>query len=187
LAENKQWWRLLNPDWVNPAKKTVGTGYSTDIEGEGDAKNRVIDAQIVLNQLWTVTPKNSFASYGANTAKDRLAYGAVTWEVVGGALPQLVTPNPSEWRLVRDADNGNEIEVSQNGTNFKLRIADNEDIGEQMVPSFSAAAVKTTRGKWVQQGYDHGGSYDASNTLGAALYSIVKIALEADYVKNAKD
>lgn len=187
LQPADRWWRLINPDWVNPAQKgRMNSKGLFEIDGSRATTAKIIAAQATLNKLWTVTPKNSFGSYGANSKKDLLAYGSVTWEVVGGVLPQLATAEPSQWRLLKDSDTGNEITVSQNGTTFQLRITDNEDIGEQMVPSFSAAAVKTTRGKWVQQEYDHGGSYDFPNTLGAVLYSIVKIALEADYVSKSK-
>ncbi|TDR30682.1 esterase/lipase family protein [Hydromonas duriensis] len=180
-----KWWRLINPKWVNPAeqKGTLVNGQY-GLLGAQEAFYRIMKAQDVLNQLWTVTPKNSFASYGANATSKLLAYGSVTWDVVGGVLPVGVSPNPRDWRLVADAESGDEITVEHNGQRFKLKIAALEDIGEEMVPSFSAAAVKTTRGKWVQQHYDHGCSYDFSNTLGAALYSLVKIANEAEYVKN---
>ena len=192
-TQENVWWKLFIPEELNPAKnKHRNEKDELVLDGIDEAKIRVNEAHKNMRDFWTVHPKNSYATYGANGPKQAggleatpvgkgifASYGRVCWTVVGG-LPPGANRDPSTWKLVKSHPI-NRIEVCcPNGKQFELQMDEPIDYGEEMVPSFSAGMVKADY-VWQQQGYDHAGSYGYTNNLKAALYSIIKIAGKGNY------
>jgi hypothetical protein len=181
--EHSAWWRLINPDWVNPANVSEKNGG-----GLNKVYERLSDASEFLASIETTFHPVTYASYCASAK--RPSYGEVVFEAKGvrgnafDSLGQAITlPPPSKWKLLSDEGNG-VLTVRAGPCRIFLMLRSAKDAGDETVPSQrSARHISGTlfeHGK-DGQGYEHQGSYATPEVLASMLYSIVRIATTANW------
>lgn len=177
---NENWWRLVNPEWIDPAQKYKDKGGIPRALKE--LEKRFNDARDFHVQIKDTMAKNSYVSYGED--ERQLAWGEVVY-ALQGTLPKEANPDPTTWRFVSDTGKG-EVTVSSNGRVFKLKIKDPQDKGDGTVPAAASASfAKQTNGVFVQSGYEHQDSYqDTDMVLPSTLYSICKMLLKTEHFKS---
>ena len=167
----KEWWRLLNPEWINPAlKKYEGvTPYQM-------AKERILFAQRFHTKIKNLYHPTTYASYGADPLQK--TYGSVTWRA--DTFDLAAHGDPLTWTLESEDAKGSIVVRTQGKKLLTLNLAPAEESGDQTVPAKASA-------EWVggthfrQSGYDHQNSYNDDKVLASLLYSIVKIANTATW------
>jgi hypothetical protein len=181
LQTNKNWWRLINPDWVNPGNVSEGKGGGLD-----NVWTRLRQASAFLKSIETTFHPVTYASYSASPK--RASYGEVVFKAVdldarsfsrdGEDPPWL---DPRTWRLVADSGNG-KLTVHGGIRDISLELQPASDAGDETVPSKrSAARIKGFLFEHGGDGYEHQGSYSAPQVLASLLYSLVHIAKKADW------
>ncbi|MDF0604330.1 GPI inositol-deacylase [Neisseriaceae bacterium TC5R-5] len=175
LAGPEQWWRLLNPQWINPAGKQYEnqTAYQA-------VQERLQRAQAFHHTIRDLYHPNTYASYGENT--DKLAYGRVIWQV----QEEGVWSHPRGWRLLSEAygdKQGNKgkgwLKVqTPEGQTLTLLLRPEADAGDDTVPSKASASRQRAKVIFVQKGYGHANSYSDPKVLASTLYSIIKMVRE---------
>lgn len=167
----KQWWRLFNPEWINPAKKLFD-----EMNAEIAAKLKIGEAQKFHKNIKDLYHPITYASYGGDF--NQLAYGIVTWQ----AETEDLTPHgdPLTWTLQTEDAVGRVVVRTQSDKLLTLRLQPPEDPGDQTVPA--KASAEAVRGSLFRQtGYEHQDSYKNDHVLAGALYSIIKIANTATW------
>lgn len=180
-----KWYRLINPDWVNPAGlKTSGIDLTM---------RKIYDSQEFHRKIATHYHPQTYLSYGADeNDKDHFAWGDVVWEVGkapffgGGAKQHLgmekldVVPYPEQWQTLED--NGEGVIRLTDGVDaqrFGVRIEPPAEAGDGTVPQRSAADP-VDQGKpklsFKGGGYEHQDSYKNQAVLNSSLYGIACIA-----------
>ncbi|GCB06709.1 triacylglycerol lipase [Ralstonia sp. SET104] len=168
----KEWWRLLNPEWVNPAGKRV-EDYK---DAYSQAKERIADARDFHKNIKGLYHPTTYASYGAGASQK--TYGSVTWRADTSDLAPH--GDPLTWTFESEDGEGKIVVRTQGNKLLTLNLAPAEEAGDQTVPAkASAEAVGGTHFR--QTGYDHQKSYKDANVLASVLYSIVKIANTATW------
>jgi pimeloyl-ACP methyl ester carboxylesterase len=184
LKPNKAWWRLVNPQWVNPGNVSSQNG--------GGLKNvykRIEDAAKFLHSIEeTFHPTSCYASYCASDG--HLSYGEVVFKAEDHAgmmvvdTPQSPIPPPESWQLLTD-NAKNTLTVQAGSRVLTLKLQPPSAPGDETVPSQrSAQHVSGTRfvhGGPQGRGYEHQGSYSDPQVLASMLYSIVQIAKTAKW------
>ncbi|MEM5433053.1 lipase family alpha/beta hydrolase [Cupriavidus oxalaticus] len=172
--EPDAWWRLLNPEWVNPANKRY--------EGFNPyrlARKRIAEAQRFHIDIQDLYHPTTYASYGADPSQK--AFGTVAYRVNATDLERF--GDPLMWKLVSEDGEGRMVVRAQNRHTLQLRLEPPMDAGDQTVPS--EASASRVRGTVVfrQSGYEHQNSYNNDKVLASLLYSLVKIANTAPWWK----
>jgi len=169
------WYRLLNPDWINPASLQK-RGIIESFKLLDSAKNfhEVIDKYY---------HPNSFSIYGADS--HRLAWGSVIWR-----LNKAISPKKfNELTVVSDDAKGSiEFSVpdlsSESNTAKKakepitsvMQLATAADAGDETVPIRSADdQLPHCKAVFRQVGYEHQGSFKDTKALSATFYSLIRI------------
>ncbi|ATE60739.1 lipase family protein [Thauera sinica] len=162
------WWRLINPDWIDPAKK-----YEGDKERALEAvTKRLENAMKFHGAIQDTFHPCTYAHYGDDSR--HAAYGNVVWEVVAGDVARA--GDPLGWTLLEDDGEGRLKVRGEQGVVLTLRLQPPAEAGDQTVPAArSAAWVRGT--VLVQTGYEHQSSYEDWDAIAATLHSIVKIAV----------
>ncbi len=180
LQPKELWWRLINPDWINPARVSKENGG-----GLKNVMDRVSAASKFLSSIEATFHPVTFASYCASAKQ--ASYGEIVFKADfdarifgrGGEDPPWV--NPLTWRLLSDEGDGN-LMVQAGARQIALKLQAACDAGDQTVPSKrSAAHVKGTLFEHGGDGYEHQGSYADPNVLASLLYSLVQIAKKAEW------
>ncbi|QRQ86055.1 lipase family alpha/beta hydrolase [Cupriavidus oxalaticus] len=169
---SQSWWRLLNPDWVNPAEKKYNKS-----DPYAKAKQRIADAQDFHKDINDLYHPITYASYGADPSQR--CFGAITYRVNATELSRF--GDPLSWELVSEDGEGRIVVRAENNHTLQLRLEPPNDAGDQTVPSDASAS--RVRGTMVfrQTGYEHQNSYNDDKVLASLLYSIVKIANTAPW------
>ncbi|MCY1233311.1 hypothetical protein D3C81_1257870 [compost metagenome] len=167
-----EWWRLLNPEWVNPAMKDY-----KGLDPYGMALRRVDNAQKFHVGIKDLYHAITYASYGADSSQK--CYGAVTYRVNATELSRL--GDPLTWKFVSEDGEGRIVIRCGNHKTLQLRLEPPIDAGDKTVPSDASAS--RVRGTMVfrQTGYEHQNSYTDEKVLASLLYSIIKIANTASW------
>jgi hypothetical protein len=183
LKESDNWWRLLNPDWINPAGRTYGKSSALET-----AEKRILKAQNFHEKIKDTFHPNTYASYGADNNGSNLTHGNVIYKVEPlsndfNDIASATSPRrgaPSTWKIISEDGKGDLIVISEENRKFKLKLLQPKDAGDGTVPTdYSAAKVKATI-HFKQTGYDHQGSYHNDFVLASMLYSVIKITNTAD-------
>jgi pimeloyl-ACP methyl ester carboxylesterase len=183
VQDSNNWWRLINPDWINPAGKIYEK--STALQA---VKKRILKAQDFHDKIKDTFHANTYASYGTDTANKNLTHGNVTYKVdslsnAPNDTAYSKSPGrgaPSTWKIISEDGKGDLIVMSAEKRKFKLKLLPPKDAGDGTVPTdYSAAKVKA-KIHFKQTGYDHQGSYHNDLVLASMLYSVVKIANTAE-------
>ncbi|TDF58121.1 hypothetical protein E1J61_35640, partial [Cupriavidus sp. L7L] len=166
------WWRLFNPDWVNPAEKKYNKS-----DPYAKAKQRIADAQDFHKDIKDLYHPITYASYGVDPSQR--CFGAITYRVNATELSRF--GDPLSWKIVREDGEGRIVVRAENGHSLQLRLEPPIDAGDQTVASDASAS--RIRGAMVfrQTGYEHQSSFNDDKVLASLLYSIVKIANTAPW------
>ena len=173
----ENWWRLINPEWINPARKTFRESSAMKL-----VNDRIGEAQEFHAEIKNTFHAHTYASYAADVKN--LTHGNVIYkieplsheEININAAIVAAKESPLLWRLVSEDGTGDLIVSLKDQRKFKLKLLPPQDTGDGTVPSdYSAAKVNATV-HFVQTGYDHQGSYKADAVSVSMLYAIIKIA-----------
>ena len=179
------WWRLINPEWVNPGNvsKEKGGGFE-------NVKKRLKKATFFLRSIEKTFHPNTYASYCGS--KEHLSYGEIIFKVTEGlsstfsnSLKKTDIPSPEKWKLLSDDAKG--IISVQAGTKIlKLKLQAASAPGDETVPSTRSAQHIIGKlffhGDKKGSGYEHQNSYADPKVLSSMLYSIVQIAKTAKWI-----
>lgn len=180
-----KWYRLINPEWVNPAKLTT-----SDLEM---TFRKLKEARKFHQAIATHYHPQTYLSYGADANdKKHFAWGDVVWEVGkapffgGGAKQGLglekldVAPQPEQWQNLEDKGEGViRLTDGLDTQRFGVRIEPPAEAGDGTVPKRSAVDP-VDQGKpklsFKGGGYEHQDSYKDQAVLNSTLYGIASIA-----------
>lgn len=182
-----KWYRLINPEWVNPAKSKTSSLQMT--------LDKLDKAQDFHRKIGSHYHPLTYLSYGADAKDDEhFAWGDVIWGTGkapffgGGAKQQLglakldVAPDPELWTETHDDGKGVvRLTDGMDAQAFGTRILPPGEAGDGTVPQRSAEdPVKQGKPRisFKQSGYEHQGSYQDKAVLSSTLYCICKIAHE---------
>jgi hypothetical protein len=176
LQPQKNWWRLINPDWVNPA-------HARYVDGGGieHVQQRLINATGFLDSIEsTFHPTSSYASFCAS--EKHKSYGDLVFRVIDPEVSDwrnISLPAAETWELLTDDKKGR-LTVRAGERILTLVLKSPEAAGDETVPAErSASKIAGTlfsHGSTEENSYEHQNSYGHPNVLTALLYSIVKIA-----------
>ena len=184
LQSEKRWWRLLNPDWVNPANLSSEKGGGID-----KVKKRLDAAFEFSKSIENTFHEPTYSSYCGS--KEYPSYGEVVFKVIdglGGGLfdfsDKFTPPSPEKWTLVSDDAKG-ELKVKAGSRTLTLKLQKASDPGDETVP-FQRSASHTKgeiffHGQEKNTGYEHQNSYSHPQVLASMLYSIIQIAKTAKW------
>lgn len=177
----ENWWRLINPEWTNPAGKKF-----LDSSAQKLVNDRIGEAQEFHAEIKNTFHAHTYASYAADVKN--LTHGNVIYKIeplshedinINTAIA-AAKESPLLWRLISEDGTGDLIVSLKDQRRFKLKLLPPQDAGDGTVPSdYSAAKVKAAV-HFVQIGYDHQGSYKADAVSISMLYAIIKIANTAE-------
>jgi Lecithin:cholesterol acyltransferase len=174
LRSEQEWWRLINPLWVNPAAVSDSTKSSYEA-----TLRKILNAGEFHTKIKDTFHVNTYASYGADSGY--ATHGTVTYEVHGlSPTSNVLKESPWMWKLVSEDGKGDLMVQSTDGHKFKLKMLDPKEPGDGTVPADLSAAKVKAKVRFVQRKYDHQGSYKADQVLASMLYAVVKIANTAD-------
>jgi pimeloyl-ACP methyl ester carboxylesterase len=179
--EPGNWWRLINPEWINPAGKIFRQSSATKL-----VNKRIAEAQAFHAKIKNTFHVHTYASYAADVKN--LTNGNVIYKIeplsyeginVNTAIA-ATKESPLLWKLVSEDGKGDLIVSLKDQRKFKLKLLPPQDAGDGTVPSdYSAAKVKAAV-HFVQTGYDHQRSYKADAVNVSMLYAMIKIANTAE-------
>ena len=179
IPEN--WWRLINPEWINPAGKIFRQSSATKL-----VNKRIAEAQAFHAQIKNTFHAHTYASYAADVKNP--THGSVIYKIEPLSHTDIhvntsiaaAKESPLLWRMVSEDGTGDLIVSLKDQRRFKLKLLPPQDAGDGTVPSdYSAAKVKADV-HFVQAGYDHQGSYKTDAVSVSMLYAIIKIANTAE-------
>jgi hypothetical protein len=184
LKPAKAWWRLINPDWVNPGRVRIEDGG-----GIANVYQRLKDASQFLASIETTFHPVTYASYCASA--EHATYGSVVFKVIASSGSDVDSnghvipwPAPETWVLLTD-DMKTTLTVQAGQRVLTLQLQPGNAPGDETVPAGrSAQHIKgalfehgTAKGK----GYEHQNSYGELQVLASLLYSVVQIAKTAKW------
>jgi pimeloyl-ACP methyl ester carboxylesterase len=181
LQPDKAWWRLINPQWVNP-----GNVLADDGGGLEHVYKRLKDAAKFTQAIKkTFHPTGCYASYCASA--NHQSYGDVVFKIIDSEIrdtSRVDLPPPETWQLL--TDNGkNTLTVRAGHRVLTLKLQPPSSAGDETVPSDrSARQIDGTlfvHGEAKGHGYEHQSSYSDPQVLASMLYSIVQIAKTAKW------
>lgn len=181
LQPQENWWRLINPDWVNPGKVRFKDGG-----GIARVRQRLINANAFLDSIETTFhPTQCYASYCASD--EHKSYGNLVFKVTDREVWDIRTislPPADTWKLLTDDKKGT-LTVRAGTRILTLKLQPAEAAGDETVPAersaHKIAGTLFVHGKSKKSGYEHQDSYANPHVLGSMLYSIVKIAATAKW------
>jgi hypothetical protein len=181
LRPRDNWWRLLNPGWVNP-----GNVQAKDGGGIDNVIMRVKSANLFLNAMETIFhPTQCYASYCASN--EHKSYGNLIFKIVNPEVFDAKTiglPPADEWRLLTDDKKGT-LTVQAGKIALTLKLQPMDAAGDETVPAERSARKITGRlfqhGEIKGNGYEHQNSYADPRVLTSMLYSIAQIAATANW------
>ncbi|MEX0140018.1 hypothetical protein MRBLMS1_000789 [Massilia sp. LMS1-1-1.1] len=183
LQPANAWWRLINPNWVNPADLPYEKGGGIERTME-----RIKYASKFLSSIEKKFHPNTYASYC--DSRNFLSYGDVVFKLIDGLYSgsndpwNKFEPLPEKWKLLEDDSKG-QLLVQAGGKKLKLKLQPASARGDGTVPSDRSARHITgtlfVHGMTEANGYDHQNSYADTNVMASMLYSIVQIAKTAKW------
>lgn len=169
---SQAWWRLMNPQWVDPANKYKG---KIDKAMKSLTK-RLEKAMKFATDLTDTWHPQTYAHYGADARHP--SYGQVVWQVARGDTTDAGPPE--QWALLADAGHGELTVRSASGRELRLRLLPPQDAGDGTVPAqASGARLGIGAQAWAQTGYDHQGSYQNTRVQHATVFAVARMAAKA--------
>jgi pimeloyl-ACP methyl ester carboxylesterase len=181
LQPQNNWWRLVNPDWVNP-----GNVRFQDGGGLHNVWRRLISANAFLDAIETTFhPTQCYASYCASD--EHKSYGNLVFKVINPEVWDSRTislPPADTWKLLTDDKKGTLTVQAGTGV-LTLKLQPGDAAGDETVPAERSARKITgtlfAHGQAKGSGYEHQDSYAHPHVLASMLYSIVRIAAKAKW------
>lgn len=181
LQPQGNWWRLINPDWVNP-----GNVRYLDGGGIENVRRRLKSANAFLDAIATTFhPTHCYASYCASN--EHKSYGNLVFKVTNPEVwdsRTMTLPPADTWKLLTDDKKGT-LTVQAGTRVLTLKLQPGDAAGDETVPAERSACKITgtlfKHGTTKGGGYEHQGSYAHPHVLTSMLYSIVKIATTAKW------
>ncbi|AVR94466.1 esterase/lipase family protein [Pseudoduganella armeniaca] len=176
-----KWWRLVNPEWVNPAKFTKEAGGGIE-----RVYRRIKAATQFQDKIQkTFHPTQSYASFSVD--KERLSYGNLVFKIMNPEIrdASLVDLPPADtWTLLTDDRRGT-LTVQAGKRVLTLALQPASEPGDETVPTERSARHIAGKlfphGNRVDESYEHQGSYANSRVQGSMVYSLAKIAATAKW------
>jgi hypothetical protein len=181
LQQQNNWWRLINPAWVNPGNILVKDGGGFD-----NVLERLKSANDFLGSVEkTFHPTQCYASYCASD--EHKSYGSLVFKVMNPDVwdsRTITLPSADTWKMLTDDKKGTlTVQAGKRILTLKLQPAD--AAGDETVPAERSAqkigGTLFSHGNVKGSGYEHQGSYAHPHVLTSMLYSIVKIAATAKW------
>lgn len=182
LKPDNNWWRLVNPLWINPANIP---------EAKGGGLKKVMDRLRSAFDFSTSIEKTfhpvTYASYCES--KEFPSYGEIVFKVTEGLDGGLMSfsknfiPPPAEtWMLLTDDAKGTlTVQAGSNILTLKLQPA--SEPGDETVPALHSAkhinGILFRHGGKKDGGYEHQNSYKDPKVIASMLYSIIQMAKKA--------
>ena len=178
------WWRLINPEWVNPGNVLPRNGG-----GIINVYKRLEKASRFLSSIENTFHPVTYASYCASP--EHVSYGDVVFKVIASVGSEVDSaghvvpwPAPETWTLLTD-DMKTTLTVQAGQRVLTLKLQPGNAPGDETVPSGrSAQHIKGTlfaHGKAKGKGYEHQSSYADPQVLASLLYSVVQMAKSAEW------
>lgn len=180
LQPPDRWWRLLDPNWVNPGRVDLkyGGGIKAVIQ-------RLKDAAAFVEDIKTTFHPSSYGSFCSSS--ERPSYGEVVFKVADREVwdaRNVSLPPVESWKLLSD-DAMRTLKVQAGTRVLTLTLQPPTAPGDETVPA--ARSAKLIAGKLFVHGetkgksYEHQNSYADGDVLASLLYSIVQIAKTAKW------
>jgi hypothetical protein len=181
LQPQNNWWRLINPDWINPGKVKKDDGGGLE-----NVRKRLGDANVFLNAIETTFhPTQCYASYCASD--EHKSYGSLVFKVMNHEIwdsRHVSLPPADTWKLLTDDKKGT-LTVQAGAKVLTLKLQPGDAAGDETVPAERSARKITgtlfQHGQAKGSGYEHQDSYAHPHVLASMLHSIVKIATTAKW------
>jgi hypothetical protein len=181
LQPADKWWRLLDPDWVNPGRvrEKNGGGIAAVVKRLKRASEFIEDIRATFHST------NCYGSFCSSS--ERLSYGEIVFKVADPEVwdARNITLAPVQsWKLLSDDARGT-LKVQAGPRVLTLTLQPPAAPGDETVPAERSA--KQIAGKLFVHGqtkgksYEHQNSYADRDVLASLLYSIVQIALTAKW------
>jgi hypothetical protein len=177
--EKDAWWRLMNPEWLNPAP-----GVTAD--GRSDAWDRyeknLAKAESFHDTLAATLHPHTHIQYGSDD-EDHLAFGDVVWKP-SSAPSGLVGDAPSSKQFTDHASGVVHLRDvwGRNGRSqspARFALGDKEEAGDGTVPRRSAAALNDSAELVAEHaGYEHQKSYQDARAQALVAYGVVRLIAE---------
>ena len=184
------WWRLINPNWVNPANISSENGGGIE-----KVLNRLKAASKFSSAIEKTFHKYTYASYCAS--KNYLSYGNIVFKLIDGMHDGPNDPwlkfesSPEKWILIQDDTKG-QLVVQAGSKRLTLKLMPANALGDGTVPSEYSArhidigigidkGILFRHGDNDDNGYEHQNSYASPPVLASMIYSIVQIAKKANW------
>lgn len=176
LQSQENWWRLVNPNWVNPGKLKEKDGG-----GLAKVQQRLINATAFLDSIdKTFHPTQCYASYCASN--ERKSFNDLVFKIMNNEVwdsQKTTLPLANTWKLLTDDKKGT-LTVQAGTRVLTLKLLPADAAGDETVPAErSARKINGTlfeHGKHRSSSYEHQNSYANYHVLASMLYSIAKIA-----------
>jgi hypothetical protein len=175
------WWRLLNPDWVNPGHVRVAAGGGIDA-----VNSRLTEAAAFIEDIKsTFHPSSCYGSFCSSS--ERHSYGEIVFKVADREVwdaQNIKLPPVDSWKLLSDDARGT-LKVQAGGHVLTLTLQPPAAPGDETVPA--ARSARQIDGKLFVHGetkgksYEHQNSYADRDVLASLLYSVVQIAKTAKW------
>ncbi|MGB7193307.1 MAG: hypothetical protein WBD81_07595 [Collimonas pratensis] len=174
--EPQKWWRVINPEWIDPAKMGERGMKGAEQVGPKATKRRIINAMEFSHAIQDTFHDETYAHFGDDPAQ--LAWNDIVWKVTDGNAS--AAGDPLSWTLL-EGDKGDNAQgtirvLSANGIPLTLQLQPSNSAADGTVPVERSADKVRAKVKFRQTGYDHQGSYDNEGAQAATLYGVVKIA-----------
>lgn len=184
-----KWYRLINPEWVNPA------GLSADRSCADKTFDQLDAAKLFHVKIGSTYHPATYLSFGAD--EEQKAWGEVTWQakrasMLGGGMGQLlgfekleVEEPAHDWQVIEDGGDGPLVlkdgQPKIPGQRFCVEIDEPAQTGDGTVPADRSAQEPVRQGKarvaFQQTGYEHQNSFKDDAVLSSTLHAICKIAV----------
>ena len=185
----EKWYRLINPEWVNPAKLKSSSLKLTN--------RKIFLAQELHQDIGATYHQTTYLSYGADLKQK--AWGDVSWQTspapfLGGGASQIlgitrlnIEEPASEWQTLKDDGCGTIVLRDGQPNNarqrFSAEIADPAQPGDGTVPAERSAQEPVREGQariaYPQTGYEHQDSFKDDAVIASTLHAVCKIALQS--------
>ncbi len=174
LQPKDAWWRLINPEWVNPGKQKWGK-HGVEVPWMSGVTKRLENASEFLRSIEETFHPLTYASYCASL--HRASYGEVKF-LLADTVDRTGLPPADTWALLTD-DGKKLLTVKAGPHTLTLTRQSADAAGDETVPSTRSA--EHIRGKRFvhgldNHGYEHQNSYLDPLVQASALYAIVQIA-----------
>lgn len=181
LQPADKWWRLINPDWINPGRVTEKKGGGIDAV----VKRLKKASEFIEDINATFHPTCCYGSFCSSS--ERPSYGEIVFKVADREVWDSRTirlPPVESWRLLSDDARGT-LKVQAGARVLTLTLQPPAAAGDETVPA--ARSARQIDGKLFVHGetkgnsYEHQNSYADRDVLASLLYSVVRIAKTAKW------